>query len=251
MRYIKGVHFGTGIVVVPLNQALGTHRVSVTNLLGDDVNYQRWGNGFLKIMTAFQTGGTPSTTVLPWTSAATPVADNISFRHVTLIGGFTNTFAIANNLAQPKVASFTWQDSFFASLGSSTFVNANGEANDCDTATGSGSSNTEAKALVPCFNGYVFNHLALLDSTASPSVFVSVPIWQPASIAVGFANYNGGNGGDYRLCKGVNTPAITCAGPSLFAAGQANQASDGTDLGADITGINAVESAVRSGVRTP
>ncbi|MGH9515906.1 MAG: hypothetical protein ACRD3P_09550 [Terriglobales bacterium] len=251
VRYLKGVHFGTGMVVVPLNEALGTHRVSVTNILGDDVNYQRWGNGFLKIMTALQLGGAGSTTVLAWTSTAAPLADNISFHHNTLVGNVTNTFAIANNLAQFKVTSFTWQDNFFPSPGSSTFVNANGEANDCDTAAGTGSSNTEAKALVPCFNNYIFNHLGLLDSTASPSVFLSSPIWQPASTAVGFVNYNGGNGGDYRLCKGPNNPSPSCTAASVFAAGQANQASDGTDLGADIAGINAVESAVRSGVRTP
>lgn len=251
VRYVKGLHFGTGIVAVPLNQALGTHRVSIANVLGDDVNYQRWGNGFLRIMTAVQTGGSGSTTVLAWTSTLAPLADNISFRHNTLVGNFTNTFAIANNLAQFKVANFTWQDSFFASPGSSTFVNANGEANDCDTAIGNGSSNTEARTLVPCFNGYIFNHLGLLDNTASPSVFVSTPIWQPAATAAGFVNYNGGNGGDYRLCKGPNNPSSLCSAASAFAAGQANQASDGTDLGADTVGINAVESAVRSGVRTP
>ena len=251
VRYLKGLHFGTGFVIVPLNQALGTHRVSVSNVLGDDVNYKRWGNGFLKIMTGMQTGGAAATTVLAWTSAIAPLADNMSFRHNTLVGDFTNTFAIANNLAQSKVASFTWQDNFFAAPGSSTFINANGEANDCNTASGSGSNNTEARALAPCFNGYIFNHLALLDNTASPSVFLSSPIWQPAATAVGFVNYNGGNGGDYRLCKGLNNPSPLCSAVSAFAAGQTNQASDGTDLGADITGINAVESAVRSGVRTP
>jgi hypothetical protein len=104
---------------------------------------------------------------------------------------------------------------------------------------------------VPCFNGYIFNHLALLDNTASASVFLSSPVWQPAATAVGFVNYNGGNGGDYRLCKGLNNPSPLCSAASAFAAGQTSQASDGTDLGADITGINAVESAVRSGVRTP
>lgn len=251
VRYLKGMHFGSGAVIVPLNQALGAHRISINNVLGDDVNYQRWGNGFLKTMTALQMGGAGSTGVLAWTSASTPLADNISLRHNTLVGNVTNTFAIANNLAQFKVANFTWQDNFFPSPGSSTFINANGEANDCDTATGNGSTNTEARALVPCFNNYVFNHLALLDNTASPSVFLSSPIWQPASSAVGFVNYNGGNGGDYRLCKGPNSPAASCTAASIFAAGQADQASDGTDLGADIVGINAAESAVRSGVRTP
>jgi len=102
-----------------------------------------------------------------------------------------------------------------------------------------------------CFNPYVFNHLALLDSAAVPGVFLSSPIWQPASTTVGFVNYNSGNGGDYRLCTGLGTPATGCPAASPFAAGHANQASDGTDLGADIVGINVVESSVRSGLRTP
>jgi hypothetical protein len=160
-------------------------------------------------------------------------------------------FGINSDVAQPKLINYTLQDSFFAAPGSSTFVNPNGGNTNCNIAQGSGSNNSEARALASCFNGYVFNHLALLDSTASSSVFVSTPIWQPASTAVGFVNYNGGNGGDYRLCKGPNNPSSSCSAASIFAAGQPNQASDGTDLGADLSGINSVESTVRGGARTP
>ena len=55
---------------------------------------------------------------------------------------------------------------------------------------------------------------------------------------------------DYRLCHGLNNPS-PCAAASIFAAGQADQASDGTDLGADIVSINSVETTVRGGIRTP
>jgi hypothetical protein len=251
LDHVMFAHFGGGFVVVPLDAALGIHRISFSNLLCDDCNVQRWGHGFLKIIAGLQTGGTAGTKVLGWTSAATPLADNVSFNHITEVGNFTNPFAINSNNAQFKLINFTFQNSFFAAVGSSTFVNANGEANDCDTAAGTGSTNTELKALVPCFAPYTFDHLNLTDSTAPPSTFLSSPIWQLTHSAVGFVNYNSGKGGDYRLCTGVNLPAAPCAGVSSFAAGQANQASDGRDLGADIVGINAVQSTVRGGVRTP
>jgi hypothetical protein len=94
---------------------------------------------------------------------------------------------------------------------------------------------------------YVFDHNNLMDSTASPTVFSSSPIWQLSHTAVGFVNYNNASGGDYRLCTTVRG----CATNSVFAAGQADQASDGTDLGADVTTVNAAVSAVLVGTRTP
>jgi hypothetical protein len=250
IRYGKGLHLGAGFVIGGSNQTSGIRRVSVTNVLGDDVSRIHWSHGFASSYFATQANSGPST-VYTWESAINPMMSNVSYRHVTLVGDNPNTFGINQDVAQPKSINYTVQDSFFASPNSTTFLNPNGGSTNCNIASGSGSSNSEARALVPCFNGYVFNHLALLDSTASPTVFLSSPIWQPASTAVGFVNYNGGNGGDYRLCKGPNNPSSSCTAASVFAAGQANQASDGTDLGADISRINAVESAVRSGVRTP
>ncbi len=251
IRYNKFQHFASGFVVAALHGALGMHRITVIHVLGDDINYQRWSHGFLKSMSDIQYSGAASTTVPSWTSPATPLVDNVSFRHITLVGQNISAFSITNNLAQYKLIGITLQDSIFAAPGSSTFVNAFGEANDCDLAAGSGTNNTEANALLPCVAPYVFNHLLLLDSTASATVFLSSPIWELANSSVAFANYNGANAGDYRLCKGVGNPVAGCTRVSPFAAGQADQASDGTDLGADIAGINAVESTVRGGIRTP
>ena len=251
IRYDKFQHFASGFVIAALNLGLGVHRITLSHLLGDDINYQRWSHGFSKLTDGIQYSGTASTTVLSWASPATPPADNVSFRHITLLGQNTNAFSISNNLAQYKLIGLTLQDSIFAAPGSSTFVNAFGEANDCDSASGSGSNNTEASALLPCVAPYIFNHLLLLDSTASAAAFLSSPVWAVANSSVGFANYNGANGGDYRLCKGVGNPVAGCTRVSQFAAGQADQASDGTDLGVDMVGINNVESTVRGGIRTP
>lgn len=251
IRYAKFQHFASGFVVAALHSALGMHRITVTHVLGDDINYQRWSHGFLKGSTDLQYSGTAGTTVLPWTSPAAPPVDNVSFRHITYVGLSTSPFSITNNLAQYKLIGLTLQDSIFAAPGSSTFVNSFGELNDCNAANGSGSTNSEANAVVPCVAPYRFNHLLLLDSSAAPTVFLSSPVWELANNSVAFANYNGANGGDYRLCKGVGNPVAGCTRVSQFAAGQTGQASDGTDLGADIAGINAVESAVRSGIRTP
>lgn len=251
IRYNKFQHFASGFIVAALFDAMGMHRISVSHVLGDDINYQRWSHGFLKSMSDIQYSGTATTTVLPWTSAATPLVDNVSFRHITFVGQSTNGFSITNNLAQYKLIGLRLQDSIFAAPGASTFTNSFGDVNDCNSASGSGANNTEANALVPCVSPYVFNHMLLLDNTAASSVFVSPQIWQSVGASVGFANYNSANGGDYRLCRGVGNPAAGCTRVSGFAAGQADQASDGADLGADVTSINTVESNVRSGVRTP
>ncbi|MCU1270947.1 MAG: hypothetical protein JWN74_2241 [Acidobacteriaceae bacterium] len=251
IRYDKFQHFASGFVVAALHSAMGMHRVTVSHVLGDDINYQRWSHGFLKTMSDIRYSGTSGTTMLSWTSPATPLVDNVSFRHITFVGQSTNAFSITNNLVQYKLIGLTLQDSIFAAAGSSTFTNSFGDVNDCNAASGTGSNNSEANALVPCVAPYALHHLLFLDNTASPTVFRSSPIWQAAGSLVAFANYNSANGGDYRLCKGVGNPVAGCTRVSPFAAGQADQASDGTDLGADVVNINNVESTVRGGIRTP
>jgi hypothetical protein len=57
----------------------------------------------------------------------------------------------------------------------------------------------------------------------------------PAAYAnVGFVNYNGGNGGDYRLCTGAGTPTSACLAASAY-----HNACDGgtTDCGANISQV--------------
>jgi hypothetical protein len=242
---------------------LGLHRVSISNFLFDDVSDLNWGHGVSSIFptASFQGNGNSSQADNGWTSATNPYADNIFVTHGTLIGHSTSAFGITNNLrttansvttGQFAGINLTLQNNLWTAPGSKTFINPTGDAGDCNTASGTGSSNTETVGLSLCFVPHTFDHVALLDSTASIANFLNPTlIWPIASTAVGFVNYNGGTGGDYRLCKGPNNPSPSCSAASPFAAGQANQASDGTDLGADISGLNAMENAVRAGVRTP
>jgi len=295
VRYNTFRHFGAGFTVAPLNVAKGTHRISITHNVCDDCNYTRWSDGFIKIITAFSLGGSSSTTNLSWTSATTPTSDNIFITHNTIVGNFTSPFSLNNYITQFQLINYKIQDNIIESPGSFTFVNATGENNDANQATGSGASNTEALAfqgagwnpvaLGSCKtpkagntfycnvsgtgwevsnNGgayasvatppgfvlvspYVFDHNNLMGSTAAAGNFSSSPIWQLSSTATGFVNYNSGNTGDYRLCTTVRG----CATNSIFAAGQADQASDGTDLGADATSVMTYETAARTGTRTP
>jgi len=67
----------------------------------------------------------------------------------------------------------------------------------------------------------------------------------PAAVSgVGFANYNSGNGGDYRLCTGAGAPGASCTGASPYAAGQSGACQSNTNCGADIAGLNAAIAGV-------
>jgi hypothetical protein len=245
---------GKGPSVNALNSGLGTHRVQVSNNVFDDTNYERWGHGWFagSGFTSFQMFGDGSATVKPgWTSPTSPVMDNVTWNHNTLTGIQGEPFNVANNLFQYTMINLKLTNNIVASVGSTSFINTNGEGGDCNAAVGSGSNNTEVKALVPCWSPYTFNFNALTDSTASPSVFTSSPIWQPASSATDlFANYNGGKDGDYRVCTGVGAPVASCTA-ATYAAGGVRQANDGTALGADVVGVNAAVAAVKLGTRTP
>jgi hypothetical protein len=139
-----------------------------------------------------------------------------------------------------QLKDFTFRDNLITSAGTRTFVNANGGTGNCNT------GNTESLALLPCFNPYVFDHNGLLDSTAPDGNFlVPSTVFRMTSTAAKFVNYNNGNGGDYRLC----TIAL-CGFASPFAAGQIDQASDGTDNGAPVA-TQAVPTTALSGTRTP
>jgi hypothetical protein len=145
--------------------------------------------------------------------------------------------------SQFQLKDFTFRDNLITSVGSSTFINANGEPGDCLT------GKSEANSLVPCFNPYVWDHNGLLDSAAPNSDFLTpANTFRVTSTAAKFVNYNNGNGGDYRLC----TVALCGAGNvSPFAAGQADNASDGTDNGAPVATIQSNVTTVLSGTRTP
>ncbi len=65
----------------------------------------------------------------------------------------------------------------------------------------------------------------------------------PAALTnVGFASYNNGTGGDYRLCSGSGTPSGSCGGASSYAAGQKFACAANTDCGANVAQLQQLES---------
>lgn len=251
-RYAGKVGSVSGHALFP--SGLGMNRYLMTDFLGDDVNDTHWTHNFSAFVQTFSFlgDGSSNTSDTGWTSATNPVTQNVFFTKSTIVGHSTNAIGITNNLAQFPLVGLTVQNNLWMAPGSTTFVNANGEANDCNTAQGTGANNTEFKALAACWIPHVLDHMALLDSTASTSNFLNPTlIWPIAATLVGFANYNGAVNGDYRLCHGPGNPVPACTAASIFAAGQANQASDGSDLGAAIPTLTSIETQVRSGVRTP
>jgi len=57
---------------------------------------------------------------------------------------------------------------------------------------------------------------------------------------VGYVNFNGGNRGDYRLCRAPNNPSPLCSAASPYI----NAGTDGKDIGADVDLVNTLTAGV-------
>ena len=93
--------------------------------------------------------------------------------------------------------------------------------------------------LQNCAPGYTFAGNALIGATGKLAVIPSNYFPSDGS-ALGFVNYQNGNGGDYRLCRGPGDPAASCTEASPYL----GQGSDGRDIGADIDAVNAATAEV-------
>ncbi len=58
---------------------------------------------------------------------------------------------------------------------------------------------------------------------------------------VGFVRFNGGSGGDYRLCTGIGVPSASCVAASPYI----NSANDGRPPGADLSLVNSNTAGVQ------
>jgi hypothetical protein len=92
-------------------------------------------------------------------------------------------------------------------------------------------------ALSTCAPGYAFAGNVIVGGKGN----LTGGAFKPATAsAVGFANYNNGNGGDYRLCIGPGNPVASCTAASPYI----NAGTDGRDIGADLTTLNSLISGV-------
>ena len=156
------------------------------------------------------------------TDRGAPLVRSVAINHVTAFPP-SGLFTIGGD-PQAKMSDFSFDNSL-VTVGSSPVWSIGGGTANCAF------YDKPLTTFTACFSQYSFTNNALI---ATPSEY-PLSSWPrgnafPASIsAVGFVNYNGGNGGDYHL---LPSSPFKSAG------------TDGKDLGADIDAIQAATAGV-------
>ena len=157
------------------------------------------------------------------TAAGSPLLANVQITHIT---AFPQRMLFdIGNATSPKMPNFVFSNSI-VTTGTNPLWSVGGGASNCAY-----SHTVPATVLKNCFANYSFNGNTLI---AVPGRFPASS-WPSGNMmvangnAVGFVNFNNGNGGDYHLKSG-----------STFKAA----ASDGKDMGADVDAIAAATQGV-------
>src|SRR5581483_7190904 len=204
-----GMEIGTGLSDGGGSAAAGG-RYSIHDVVFDDVKAGTYngGGGLMQVSNAWSAN----------------VLNSITVNHITAFPDYTaHMLLVGNAMTNPQMWGFNFVNSIVM-LPKFPVWNKFGPSS-CAV------SNVPVTVLSTCFKGYSFNHNALVAPTSNypPSTWPAGNAFPASASAVGFVNYNNGNGGDYRLQSSSSYK---------------NAASDGKDLGAD---INAIQSAL-SGV---
>ena len=217
IRYNTISHVGGGISLADLNggnggAALAGQRYSIHDVTIDDVSASKYvGNG--NLLMVFN----------GWVANS---LNNVSINHITGFSDPSATFLmLGNSNNAPPMYGFTMNNSI---IGQSQYpIWSTGGTANCAV------SNVPLTSLTTCFPaGYSFTHNVLLavNQTNYPtSKWPAGNFLQPTAAAAGFVNFNGGNGGNYQL---------------LPSSPYKSAATDGTDLGADISRIQSLTANV-------
>lgn len=190
--------------------SLAAQRWSIHDDVVDDLNgafYQGPGVVF-QIGTGMVTRSLNNLTINHVTAFADPAHGMLS------VGGFTNV---------PKAASIDMTNSIF--LAGKYPVWSTGMPMSCAI------SGQPQNSFNACWNGYTVTANALIGTTSTPpnQLWPTGNYFPANPTAVQFVNFNNGNGGDYHLQSGSPYK---------------NMGTDGKDLGADITALQAATSGV-------
>ncbi|MGO9401905.1 MAG: hypothetical protein ACLPVW_00380 [Terriglobales bacterium] len=200
-----GAVFNIGNPAVDGMGAQASERYSVHDVVADDIEAKHYkgGGGLFLVGNEW-----PNKTL-----------HNLSIRHVT---GFPDSvghlLAVTNDLHYPEMYAFTFQDNLVV-VPTYPVWSAGGPDN-CANA------DVPMSVISACFETYTFtnNVLAAVTKAFPPDKWPSGNFFPATVNDVGFVNYNDGNGGNYQLQ--ANSP-------------YKGKASDGTDPGANIAGLNA------------
>lgn len=154
-----------------------------------------------------------------WVMSATPAVNPASAFYVDGPNGATQT-------------NFTLTNSIFSSGTYGVTAGYSGVGTHCGY--GQGMTNLPSW-LNLCWNGWSLTNNAIVGGGHTGWRWSdNGGVTFPATYAnIGFANYNGGNGGDYRLCSGVASPVLSCVGFSPYL----NAATDGLNIGANVAAV--------------
>lgn len=214
-RYNYSKHSGAGMSLANApsdNGGLATEgdRYSIHDDVFDDISASKYaGNGVL-----FQVFNQFNTNV--------GVLNSITIKHITGFpdsGGTGKIISLGNDTSNPAMFGFTFANNI---IGQNPYpIWSTGGTTNCAI------SDVPLTALNACFpGGYTFNFNAVIavnQSNFPPSKWPAGNFFPSTVAAVQFANFNGGNGGDYTL---------------LSSSPYHNAGSDGKDLGADIATLN-------------
>jgi len=217
IRYSTISHVGTGIDMdTPLSAyggaALAGARYSIHDITVDDINAKEFsGQGALfLIMNGWKRN----------------VLNNVMINHVTGFSDATSqaVFYFYNLTTNPQMWGFVTTNSILGSSGY-TIASAGGGPTDC------AHSDVPLTALDVCFASYSFNNNAIIGSSlaSKPSAWPTGNHFPASVAAIQFTNFSSANGGNYQLLP--SSPYV-------------NAGSDGKDLGADISALQAAIAGV-------
>ena len=190
-------------------QAAYGERYSIHDVTVDDIQLKKYyGAGVLALI------------LNAW---STNVLKDINISHVT---GFpdNNLLLLTNLTSHPQMSGFVFADNLVLTARYPIWSGGAGPTN-C------AASDKPKLSLDTCFStyGFVRNGLIAPPSAFGPSTWPSGNMFPPSVSAVGFTNYNNGNGGNYQLLS--SSPYATAG-------------TDGKPLGADVQAINAAIAGV-------
>ncbi len=218
VRYSRISHAGGGLQMVTSisgnkgngGPALAGTRWSIHDVVIDDINKNYVGGGNLFLIAN------------GW--ERNPV-NTITINHVT---GFPDSDAhllmVGNQVSNPSMYGFIFTNNMIAT-GNYPVWSSGGGLTSC------AAKGTPAQKIDKCFSTYTFKNNALIATPAAfpPSSWPAGNFFPANANAAGFVQYDGGDGGDYRL---------------LPKSRYKNAGTDGRDLGADVVGLNAALAGV-------
>lgn len=215
IRYNLVSHSGGGFQIATGTNSNGGMakagaRFSIHDVTVDDISASRYnGSG-----TLFQVSNS-------WTAN---VLNTLTVNHVT---GFpdpsSHSLSVGNAISNPTMTGFSFTNNIVIA-GRYPVWNTGGS-------TSCAVHNVPVQSISTCFASYAFVKNAIIGSPSAfpPSTWPSNNLFPATTSAVGFVNYNNGNGGDYHL---------------LSSSPYKNAGSDGKDLGADVTALQSAIAGV-------